>query len=167
MQLTEDKSPVPQRLGPYVLGKRLGGGGMGDVYEAAHVMMSGRRVAIKLLKPHLADNPEFVQRFLREISALGAVKAHPNLVRADFADLADNVPYLVMEFVAGQSLDKLLLSREDRKLPAETALQIAFELAEALDCAHGQGVVHRDLKPSNILVTEEGHGTRVTIARWK
>jgi serine/threonine-protein kinase len=62
-----------------------------------------------------------------------------------------------MEFVAGQSLDKLLLSRDDRKLPAEVALQITLELAEALDCAHGQGVVHRDLKPANILVTEDGH----------
>src|SRR6202049_3135315 len=61
-----------------------------------------------------------------------------------------------MEFVAGQSLDKLLLSRDDRKLPPDDALQIALELAEALDCAHGQGVVHRDLKPANILLTEDG-----------
>src|ERR1035437_9650373 len=61
-----------------------------------------------------------------------------------------------MEFVGGQSLDKLL-SREDRKLPLDTALQLTLELAEALDCAHGQGVVHRDLKPANILLTEECH----------
>ena len=61
-----------------------------------------------------------------------------------------------MEFVGGQSLDKSL-SRDDHKLPLETALQLALELAEALDCAHGQGVVHRDLKPANILLTEDGH----------
>ncbi len=65
-------------------------------------------------------------------------------------------PYIVMEFVGGESLDKLL-SRDDRKLPVETALQLALELAEALDCAHAQGVVHRDLKPANILLTEDGH----------
>ena len=67
-----------------------------------------------------------------------------------------HAPYIVMEFVGGQSLDRLL-ARDDQRLPVETALQLAIELAEALDCAHAQGVVHRDLKPANILLTEDGH----------
>lgn len=146
--------PIPQRLGPYVLGKRLGGGGMGDVYEAAHSLMSSRRVAIKLLKPELADKPQLVQRSLREISALGGVKAHPNLVRAEFADLADNVPYLVMEYVEGVDLNELL--RWQGPFSVADACNCICQAAQGLEAIHQAGLVHRDLKPSNLMVTDDG-----------
>ncbi len=149
-----------ERFGRYEILSELGRGAMGIVYKARDPKIN-RVVAVKTIS--LAGQPpedeqEYRERFLREAEAAGRL-SHPGIVTIfDVGEEPETrSPYIVMEFVAGQSLDKLLLSREDRKLPAETALQIAFELAEALDCAHGQGVVHRDLKPSNILVTEEGH----------
>src|SRR5216684_3984727 len=107
---------------------------------------------------HVGEEKEYRERFFREAEAAGRL-SHPGIVTVfDVGEEPEtHAPYIVMEFVAGQSLDKLLLSREDRKLPPDAALQITLELAEALDCAHGQGVVHRDLKPANILVTEDGH----------
>src|ERR1043165_6469512 len=154
MPAPKEGTPVPQRLGPYVLGNYLGGGGMGDVYEATHRLMASRRVAIKLLKPHLADNPEFVKRFLREIAALGDIKAHPNLVRAEFADLAGNLPYLVMEYVEGVNLEKLL--KLQGPLAIADACNVLYQATLGLKAIHEAGWVHRDLKPSNLILTQEG-----------
>jgi serine/threonine protein kinase len=96
------------------------------------------------------------ERFFREAEAAGRL-SHPGI--ATIFDMGEEpetrTPYIVMEFVGGQSLDKLL-ARNDNKLLVEKALQLTIELAEALDCAHGQGVVHRDLKPANILIMEYG-----------
>jgi len=111
----------------------------------------------------MADQPpeeerEYRERFFREAEAAGHL-SHPGIVTIfDVGEEPETrAPCIVMEFVAGQSLDKALLSDDDHKLPLETALQLTLELAEALDCAHGQGVVHRDLKPANILITQDGH----------
>ena len=131
---------------------------MGVVYKARDPKIN-RVVAVKTIS--LAGQPaeeeqEYRERFYREAEAAGRL-SHPGIVTIfDVGEEPETrAPYIVMEFVGGQSLDKLL-SGEERKLPLETALQLTHELAEALDCAHGQGVVHRDLKPANILLTEDG-----------
>src|SRR5579863_7388040 len=149
-----------ERFGRYEILGELGRGAMGIVYKARDPKIN-RVVAVKTIS--LAGQPpeeerEYRERFVHEAEAAGRL-SHPGIVTVfDVGEEPETrAPYIVMEFVAGQSLDKLLLSREDRKLPPEVALQITLELAEALDCAHGQGVVHRDLKPANILVTEDGH----------
>jgi len=148
-----------ERFGRYEILTELGRGAMGVVYKARDPKIN-RVVAVKTIS--LAGQPaeeelEYRERFVREAEAAGRL-SHPGIVT--IFDVGEEpktrAPYIVMEFVGGQSLDKLL-SRGDHKLPVETALQLTLELAEALDCAHGQGVVHRDLKPANILLTEDGH----------
>jgi serine/threonine protein kinase len=149
-----------ERFGRYEILAELGRGAMGIVYKARDPKIN-RVVAVKTIS--LAGQPaeeelEYRERFFREAEAAGRL-SHPGIVTIfDMGEEPEtHAPYIVMEFVAGQSLDKVLLARNDNKLPAEVALQVALELAEALDCAHGQGVVHRDLKPANILVTGDGH----------
>jgi serine/threonine protein kinase len=148
-----------ERFGRYEILAELGRGAMGVVYKARDPKIN-RVVAVKTFV--LAGQPpeedkEYRERFFREAEAAGCL-SHPGIVTIfDVGEEPETrAPYIVMEFVGGQSLDKLL-SQNDHKLPLETALQLALELAEALDCAHGQGVVHRDLKPANILITEDGH----------
>ena len=149
-----------ERFGRYEILAELGRGAMGIVYKARDPKIN-RVVAVKTIS--VAGQPpeeelEYRERFFREAEAAGRL-SHPGIVTIfDVGEEPEtHAPYIVMEFVAGQSLDKLLLSRDDHKLPPEVALQVTLELAEALDSAHGQGVVHRDLKPANILVTEDGH----------
>jgi serine/threonine-protein kinase len=148
-----------ERFGRYEILAELGRGAMGVVYKARDPKIN-RVVAVKTIS--LAGQPadeeqEYRERFYREAEAAGRL-SHPGIVTIfDVGEEPETrAPYIVMEFVGGQSLDKLL-SAQDRTLPLETALQLTHELAEALDCAHGQGVVHRDLKPANILLTEDGH----------
>ena len=132
---------------------------MGVVYKARDPKIN-RTVAVKTISM-AGQSPEeerdYRARFLREAEAAGRL-SHPGIVTIfDVGEEAETrAPYIVMEFVGGESLERLL-SKNDGKLPVETALQLALELAEALDCAHRQGVVHRDLKPANILMTEDGH----------
>ncbi|MGB8985386.1 MAG: protein kinase [Candidatus Sulfotelmatobacter sp.] len=147
-----------ERFGRYEILAELGRGAMGVVYKARDPKIN-RVVAVKTIS--LAGQPadeeqEYRERFYREAEAAGRL-SHPGIVTIfDVGEEPETrAPYIVMEFVGGQSLDKLL-SAQDRKLPLDTSLQLTHDLAEALDCAHGQGVVHRDLKPANILLTEDG-----------
>jgi eukaryotic-like serine/threonine-protein kinase len=149
-----------ERFGRYEILSELGRGAMGIVYKARDPHID-RVVAVKTIS--LAgqapdDERDFRERFIREAQAAGRL-SHPGIVTIfDVGQESESrTPYIVMEFVGGQSLDKLLTLQDDRKLPVEKALQIALELAEALDYAHTQGVVHRDLKPENIVLTEDGH----------
>jgi serine/threonine protein kinase len=148
-----------ERFGRYEILAELGRGAMGVVYKARDPKIN-RVVAVKtfLLSGQAPEEEkEYRERFFREAEAAGRL-SHPGIVTIfDVGEEPETrAPYIVMEFVGGQSLDKFL-SEDDHKLPLDTALQLTFELAEALDCAHGQGVVHRDLKPANILITEDGH----------
>ena len=148
-----------ERFGRYEILAELGRGAMGVVYKA-HDPKINRVVAVKtvsLAGQSPEEEREYRERFFREAEAAGRL-SHPGIVTIfDVGEEPETrAPYIVMEFIGGQSLDKLL-SRDDHKLPVETALQLTLELAEALDCAHSQGVVHRDLKPANILLTEDGH----------
>ncbi len=148
-----------ERFGRYEILTELGRGAMGVVYKARDPKIN-RVVAVKTISlagQPLEEEREYRERFFREAEAAGRL-SHPGIVTIfDVGEEPETrAPYLVMEFVGGPSLDKLL-SRDGNKLAIESALQLTLELAEALDCAHAQGVVHRDLKPANILLTEDGH----------
>jgi len=146
-----------ERFGRYEILGELGRGAMGVVYKARDPKIN-RVVAVKTFS--LAGRPpeeqDYRARFFREAEAAGRL-SHPGIVTIfDVGEEPEtHTPYIVMEFVSGRSLDKMLL-QDDHKLRLDVALQLVHELAEALDYAHGQGVVHRDLKPANILITEDG-----------
>jgi serine/threonine-protein kinase len=132
---------------------------MGVVYKARDPKID-RFVAVKTISLS-GQNPEeereYRERFFHEAQAAGRL-LHPGIVTIfdTGEDPEGHIAFIVMEFIAGQSLDRLL-SEKTKKLPLDTALRLSAELAEALDHAHGQGVVHRDMKPANVLVTPEGH----------
>jgi serine/threonine-protein kinase len=135
----------------YVIGRVLGGGGMGDVYEAVQRGLS-RRVAIKLLKPELARNPEMLSRFRLEAEAAAAL-GHPNIVQVtDLCVVPGEAPYLVMEHLDGKSLHDIIAT--EGRLAPERASFIALQVLSALAAAHTAGIVHRDIKPANIFVVQ-------------
>ncbi|MHC4917811.1 MAG: protein kinase domain-containing protein, partial [Planctomycetota bacterium] len=135
----------------YRLEREIGRGGMGIVFEATQKSL-GRKVAVKVLPRKLVGDPEFVARFEREGLALAQL-SHPNIVQVIDRGISGEVCFLVMEFVEGVPLRRLL---EGEKLPPEQALQIVPQICAALEYAHGRGVVHRDIKPENIMITTEG-----------
>jgi serine/threonine protein kinase len=139
-------------FGGYRLESRLGRGGMGTVYLATQERL-GRKVALKVISPELADDPGFRERFLRE-SQRAASLDHPNVIPIYDAGKVDGVLYLAMRYVSGPSL--LALIRERGTLERIETQRIAEQVAGALDAAHAAGLVHRDVKPANILVAEPG-----------
>jgi serine/threonine-protein kinase len=146
-----------ERIGRYEVLAELGRGSMGAVFRARDPQI-GRIVAVKIiLTANLSpdDLELYKQRFVREAQAAGQM-AHPGIVTIhDIAADATGQPYLVMEFIEGTPLDKLLQPGGER-LPLAQCLEIGIQVAEALDYAHRRGVVHRDVKPANILLTAEG-----------
>jgi eukaryotic-like serine/threonine-protein kinase len=137
-------------VGKYVILDRLGSGSMGRVYKAHHQLM-GRVVALKIIAPEIVTNERVVARFQREMRLVGKLD-HPNVVRAFDADQAGGILYIVMEYVAGQSLGQKL--KEGPISPVD-AVGFAAQAALGLAHAHAQGIVHRDVKPSNLLLNEE------------
>jgi serine/threonine-protein kinase len=134
----------------YHVVKKLGEGGMGQVYLAEHVKM-GRRSAIKVLSPSMVHDTEAVARFNREAANASRI-SHPNVCAIyDFGETSDGLIYLAMEFVEGEPLTDLL--ERERVLPPARAVGIALQVADALQAAHDLGIVHRDLKPDNIMLT--------------
>jgi serine/threonine protein kinase len=151
-------APSGKVLGRYEIVAQVGRGAMGAVYKARDPKID-RFVAIKTILLHqsgIQDQHEFRDRFFIEAKAAGRL-IHPGIVTVfDVGEEPETSdPYIVMEYVEGQTLRELLLGQNGR-LPLDNALRIIQELAEALDYAHAQGVVHRDIKPANILVTKEG-----------
>jgi TolB-like protein/tetratricopeptide (TPR) repeat protein len=140
-----------QQLGSYKIVSMLGAGGMGEVY-LAHDTKLGRDVAIKVLPAAFVHDAERMARFQREARMLAALN-HPNIATIYGLEQTDEVHYLVMELIKGQSLDRLI---PEGGLPVERILEIADALAEALAVAHEKGIVHRDLKPVNLMVNDEG-----------
>jgi serine/threonine-protein kinase len=152
------ENPEIKRFGRYEMVAELGRGAMGVVYKARDPQIE-RLVAVKTVSMWGQDREEeteFRMRFLNEAQAAGRLH-HAGIVSIfDVGQNPDNQdPYIVLEYVAGESLNRILA--REKKLSPSKALQLAEEIAEALDYAHEQGVVHRDIKPGNILVTEDGH----------
>jgi eukaryotic-like serine/threonine-protein kinase len=141
-----------QSLGNYDLVEKIAEGGMGTVYKARE-RQGGQVVAIKLVSPQMASNPVFLQRFEKEYNAARSLD-HPNVIRALDYGTAGGLPYLVMEYVEGESLGQRL-GREGR-LPEAEAIRLVGQVAQALQKAHKQGLIHRDVKPDNIMLTRDG-----------
>ncbi len=141
-----------QMLGHYRVEAKVGEGGMGIVYRAFDTHLD-RPAAVKVLRPEAVTNPERKRRFVQEAKAASALN-HPNIVTIYDIDSADGTDFIAMEYIAGQSLDRLI---GHMGLPLAEALRCAVDIAGALAAAHEAGIVHRDLKPGNIMVTEKGH----------
>ncbi len=141
----------PQRVGPYLLLGRLGSGGMGRVFLARSP--GGRQVAVKVIRPQLAEDAEFRARFAREVSAARKVGGLFTAQVVD-SDLDSPVPWLVTAYVPGTSLAEAI--EQQGPLPTATLLALAAGLAEGLNAIHAAGVIHRDLKPSNVLLAPDG-----------
>ena len=137
-----------RRLGRYRVVRQIGSGGMGVVYEGVDEGL-GRRVAIKVLWPHLASDAEFVARFQREARAAARLR-HPNVVQVYDVGVEGGVYYHVMEYVEGRPLSEVM--RERGRFTVGEVVRLLGPVAGALDHAHRQGVVHRDVKPGNIMV---------------
>ena len=139
--------------GKYHIEKRLGQGGMGVVYKARHAYLK-TQLAIKVILPDLVGNdPQLVTRFRQEALAAAAIR-HQNVVNVtDYGVVDGTMPFLVMEYVEGESLHDLLA--REQKLPAERALELMTAVCAGVGAAHHQGIVHRDLKPLNIMICSD------------
>jgi len=143
---------VNRQLAGYKLIEKVGAGTMGTVYKARQLSLD-RIVAIKILSPHLARNPDYVERFLREARAVAKLN-HPNVISGIDVGEADGVRYFVMEFASGLPVGKLI--QRGGPMDESRVVKIAVQIARALEHAHEAGLVHRDVKPDNILITKDG-----------
>ncbi|WP_256107850.1 protein kinase domain-containing protein [Streptomyces sp. ODS05-4] len=155
-----DTRPHMQSIGDgrYTIRRELGRGGMAAVY-LAHDSVLDRHVAVKLLHPELSHDASFRERFRREAKTVAGLN-HPNIVAVFDSGEEEvegrHVHYIVMEYVEGQSLRDLLLSRSGRPMELSTALDLTAEILTALQASHELGLVHRDVKPANVMVTRRG-----------
>src|ERR1035437_1380642 len=154
--------PGPQLLASrYLLQSRLGRGAMGQVYLAKDTKFDTRNVAVKTVRQDILSSDdlqegEAIARFNREAQAAASIQ-HPNTVSVtDFGETADGVFYLVMEYVEGETLHKLL--RREGTLPVKRAVNLLRQIADGVDAAHDLGILHRDLKPANIFIMQKGKG---------
>jgi eukaryotic-like serine/threonine-protein kinase len=143
--------------GRYELGELIGYGGMAEVHRGRDVRL-GREVAIKVLRADLARDPSFLNRFRREAQSAAGLN-HPSIVAVydtgqDTAPDGTSQPYIVMEYVEGRTLRDII--KTEGRLPARRAMDIAADVAGALDFSHKNGLIHRDVKPANVMITEAG-----------
>jgi len=139
--------------GRYRIIRKLGEGGMGSVFEGKHELI-GRRVAIKTLHAHFAQNPELVERFHREANAATLVGNEHIIEVTDFGVFDDGSPYIVMEYLEGVELGALL--EREGSLPIARLVHIITQICDALSAAHARGLVHRDMKPENVFLIRRG-----------
>jgi serine/threonine protein kinase len=152
-----------QIVGDYELLERIAEGGMGTVYKARH-KSTGAVVALKLVSSHLASNPVLMKRFEQEYNVASTLN-HPNIVRALAFGRSGSAPYLVMEYVEGESLGRRL--ERAGRMPEAEAIRIMVQVAQGLHRAHKQGLIHRDVKPDNIVLTADGQAKLVDLGLVK
>lgn len=140
------------KLGKYQIKSELGSGAMGVVYKAEDPRL-GRPVALKTMSANVAGNPELLKRFYREAQSAGQLR-HPNIVTIYDIDEADGIPFIAMEFLEGEDLDKIISARKDVTIVRK--LDILIQSCKGLHHAHQHGIVHRDVKPANIFVLNDG-----------
>src|SRR5439155_167181 len=143
--------PAGHRLGPYRIVAPIGAGGMGEVYKARDTKLD-RDVAIKILPPDVTS-AELLRRFEQEARAASSLN-HPNIVAIYDIGRVDDIAYIAMELVEGQTLRAAIV---ERTVPMKEALRIAAKVADVLASAHERGVVHRDLKPENVMIAHDGY----------
>jgi serine/threonine-protein kinase len=153
LTLLQEQAREARKLGHYQLKRRLGAGGMGEVYLAEHVLLR-RPCAVKVIRPERAGDPQHLRRFEREVQATAAL-THPNTVEIyDYGHTADGTFYYAMEFLPGLTLEQLV--GRHGPLPPGRAVHLLRQVCEALREAHAAGLVHRDVKPGNIIVCARG-----------